>query len=203
MIISWNPPDPRRGLKGYYDKFVGPGQTKAESVLTWTFVLGAGIAMVLISLTKEFGWDNLKIILAFLITCDMAGGVITNATSSAKRWYHREGQGFSQHFSFIALHAIQIFLVACVFSSMDWHFFIIVYGYLLLASLFVLIFPLYLQRPAALIALGTSFLISSYVVTSPRGLEWFVPVLMLKLLVSHLLKEAPFRPENEKCVSSI
>jgi len=30
---------------------------------------------------------------------------------------------------------------------------------------------------------------------APQGLEWFLPLFYLKLLISHVLREEPYRPE--------
>ena len=57
--------------------------------------------------------------------------------------------------------------------------------------------PQYLQRPVALIVFGCALLISLYVLSQPVGLEWFLPLFYLKLLVSHLPKEEPYRPPSE------
>jgi hypothetical protein len=40
-------------------------------------------------------------------------------------------------------------------------------------------------------------LLLSTLATPTPGLEWVVPFLFLKLLLSHLLKEAPYRPATE------
>ncbi len=68
----------------------------------------------------------------------------------------------------------------------------------MLACALVLKTALYLQRPVALILYTLSLIISLYVVESPVGLEWFLPVFYLKLLVSHILREEPYRPEIEE-----
>ncbi|MHA1379184.1 MAG: hypothetical protein ACTSRG_12450 [Candidatus Helarchaeota archaeon] len=39
-----------------------------------------------------------------------------------------------------------------------------------------------------------------YIFTPTIGLEWFVPVFFCKLLIAHILREEPYRPENEKTV---
>jgi hypothetical protein len=200
--IDWIPPEPRAGLKGGWDKFVGPGATRAEFWLMWVAAISAGIALPVIAITWDFGWSTGKLIVAGLIACDMAGGVITNATSSAKRWYHRPGQGFKKEFGFVAIHCIQIFLVAWLFGCMDWEFFGVIYGYLLVSTLVILLMPLYLQRPVAMLMICGAILLNWYVVTAPHGFEWFVPVLFLKLEISHLLTEAPFRPDGEKTVEN-
>ncbi|MBU0493985.1 MAG: hypothetical protein KKA73_30165 [Chloroflexi bacterium] len=197
MNISWEPPEPRTGLAGAWDRFVGPGATPAELWLLFGTAVTAGIAAPLYAIAANLGWDPLQLVVAGLLALDLAGGVVTNATSTAKRWYHREGQGFAQHLGFVAIHAVQILLVAWLFRGLDWAFFLAMYGYLLAAAIVVLRVPLYLQRPVAVLLYAGALLLNAYAFPPTPGLEWFAPVFFLKLLVSHLLKEAPYRPESE------
>jgi hypothetical protein len=50
---------------------------------------------------------------------DTAGGIITTATSSARRWYHRSGQGFKQHFAFVSIHLLHLALVSWLYLAFD------------------------------------------------------------------------------------
>ena len=192
MEINWNPPEPRRGLLGEWDKFVGPGQTKAELwlILVPSFLMG--LAVPWYALTTRLGWTTIQLVIAGVIALDLTGGVVTNATATAKRWYHRPGQSWRQHLSFVAAHAIHIFLIAWLFRDGDWLYFGIYYAYLLIASLIIIFTPLYIQRPVALLLIVCVLLLNFYGFLPTAGLEWFVPIFFLKLLVSHLLKEAPY-----------
>jgi hypothetical protein len=195
--INWNYPQPRSGFTGAIDKFFGPETTKAEAWIQAVFCLGAGIAMPIYAFMNGLDWSFIQYILAAWMAFDLVGGIITNATSSAKRWYHREGQGFREHYAFIAPHVIYIFLVAWLFRSMDWLYFSVIAIYLLGAALVILKIPLYLQRPIAFGGLAISLLVNCYVFSPTPGLEWFVPFLFFKLLVSHALREEPYRPLEE------
>lgn len=197
--IEWTPAQPRRGMLGMWDKFVGPGATASEEWLQ----LGGGLALagfigILLYLQRDMlNWSGLQVAAAALLLFDLIGGIITNATSAAKRWYHRAGQeGLAAHLPFVAVHGIHLLIVAAIFRSMDWGFFIVLYGYLLLAAVIILRMPLYLQRPVSLMLFCGGFVLGQYVFTPVPGLEWFIPFFYLKLLVSHLLKEAPFTPES-------
>ena len=75
---------------------------------------------------------------------------------------------------------------------MDWAFFVVMFAFLLLASVAIIRAPLYLQRPLAFTLFCVGFLIGTYLFVPVPGLEWFAPFFFLKLLVSHLVKEAPF-----------
>ncbi len=195
MQINWIPPEPRRGLAGEWDKFVGPGQTRAELWLILIPSLLAGAALPWYAWRAGLGWTPLQLAVAGLMALDLVGGVITNATATAKRWYHRPGQGWLQHLAFIAVHAVHIALAAWLFRDGDWLYFGVYYAYLLAASLVITRAPLYLQRPVALLLLVGVILLNLYALPSTPGMEWFAPVFFLKLLVSHLLKESPYPVE--------
>jgi hypothetical protein len=196
MDVSWEPPPPRKGAAGAWDKFIGPGATRAEFWILIAVSLAAGAAVPAYALAKDLGWNTSRLVVGGLLAMDLGGGVFANATSAAKRWYHRRGQGFIQHLSFVALHGMHVFLVAWLFRSMDWRFFLIVYGYLLATTIFILSTPLYLQRPLALLVTTGAFLLDMHAFNPVAGMQWFVPVLFLKLTMGHLLKEAPFQPEG-------
>lgn len=197
MDIRWTPPTPRKGWRGRWDAFVGPGATVAEE---WLQLLGAvilGILALLVFFLRFPGEPTLvQVILISLLAVDLSGGIITNATSTAKRWYHRTGQGWRQHLAFVLPHGIHLALLVGLFPGLSWSFFLFFYGYLVAATLLILRMPLYLQRPIAFTLYGAALLLN-ILFAPPAGLEWFVPFLFLKLLICHLLKEAPFAPEAE------
>ena len=191
---NWKYPQPRKGLWGALDRFIGPGATTAE---VWLQIVPSVLAAIMApayALLNNLGWDATQLVVAGLFAFDMAGGIITNATSTAKRWYHREGQGFRQHFTFVAAHVIHLFVVSWLFLSFDWGFFGITTSYLLIASVLILRSPQYLQRPIAFLLYAIALLMSIYLLEPIVGLEWFLPFFYLKLLVSHLLREEPYRP---------
>lgn len=192
--INWNYPPPRPGWRGQLDTFIGPGVTRAELILELVVSLTGGLLLLAYALTHPLGWNGWQIALAVLLAFDLAGGVITNATSTAKRWYHRSGQGFRQHFTFIAVHGSHLALVAWAFRAGDWAWAVGWYAFLVFASLLILQISLYLRRPVAFSLFGLGLLLAQYLDTPTPGLEWFIPVFLLKLFVSHLLREEPYRP---------
>jgi len=196
--IDWNYPRPRPGFAGAIDKFFGPGTTKAEGWLQGVISVGAAVAIILYAIWKDFQWSPIQFVIATWLAFDIVGGIITNATSSAKRWYHRDGQGFRDHFGFIAFHVVYIVLVAWLFRSMDWLYLIVMSAFLLASSYAVLKIHLYLRRPVAFSVFVIAYLINAYSFAPTPGLEWFIPFLILKLLVSHALREEPYRPFLEQ-----
>lgn len=195
--IDWNYPPPRPGWRKEIDTFLGPGTTRAELTLEWIVSLAGGLGMLAYALLQPLGWNGWQTAAAVLLAFDLAGGVVTNATSTAKRWYHRPGQRFRHHVTFIAVHGFHLALVAWAFRAGDWNWAMGWYGFLILASLLILWFPLYLRRPVAFSIFGLGFLLAQYLDSPVSGLEWFIPVFLFKLLISHLLREEPYRPDNE------
>ncbi len=194
MTINWETPPPRSGIAGAWDRFVGPGATRAELALQLVIPVVAALAALLHATRTTEHWSWLHYVVGGVLAFDIAGGVVTNATSAAKRWYHRAGQGFWQHLGFVALHLLHLLLVSWLYLGFDFAWIVIAGGYLLCASAVILSVPQYLQRPVALTAYGGALLTSLYVLAPPVGLEWFLPLFYLKLLVSHLVKEEPYRP---------
>jgi hypothetical protein len=192
MDNLWNPPEPRQGLAGEWDKFVGPGQTRGELWLILIPSLAAGLLVPAYAVIAKLGWSFFQLIVAGVMACDLMGGVITNATTAAKRWYHRHDQNCQKHLAFIAVHAVHLALAAWFFRGLDWTYFLVFYVYLLAASLIITRLRISLQRPVALLLYVGVVIISIYGFPPVRGMEWFIPVFYLKLLVSHLPKEVPF-----------
>jgi hypothetical protein len=196
MTIDWKFPPPRRGLAGALDRFVGPGATTAELALQTVLPLLAAIAAVYHASRTVARWDWIEYAVCGALAFDVVGGIVTNATSSAKRWYHRAGQGVRQHLGFVSLHLLHLLVVSSLYLSFDLEWFAITGGYLLSASAIELAVSQYLQRPVALALYACALLVCLYLIRPPPGLEWFLPLFYLKLLVSHLPREEPYRPAD-------
>ncbi|MEM9388370.1 MAG: hypothetical protein AAGA68_25190 [Pseudomonadota bacterium] len=192
--IDWNYPTPRAGSVGLMDRFVGPGATAAELWLQFSLAALAIVGAIAYAVWQGVEWSLPQYLLAGFLAFDVVGGIVTNATSSAKRWYHRPGQSRSDHFKFVATHIIHLSLVAWVFVNGQWPWSAMAAAYLFAASWLILSVPKYLQRPVALGAFACAIVLCDVALARPPGLEWFAPLFYLKLLVSHLPTEEPYRP---------
>lgn len=184
---------PRAGMIGWWDRLIGPGATRAENIVILLWGLFCAAAVVACALWIDLGWSALQLAIAALLALDVGGGVPANASSSAKRWYHRPGQGFGEHFGFPVVH-VHPFVLALLFPGFGWGVAAAIYVYLLAAAAVVLVAPLYLKRPVAFVLYGVALLAGLYALGVPPGLEWFVPLFFLKLLVAHLPPEKAYRP---------
>jgi len=195
LTISWQPPKPREGFLGGWDKFVGPGATGAEENLQ--VILGGLIAVggiALFWLAQGAAASIWQWLFVLVLALDIGGGIVTNSTSAAKRWYHRSGQGRSKHFMFVATHLIHIVLMALLFADGPLVYSLVLGGMVIVGTLVLLWTPLYLQRPLA-VGLAMSVIMAGQLpLFDIAGLNWFIPALMLKLILGHALKEAPFQP---------
>ena len=190
-------PSPRSGLEGLIDRFIGPGATQAELWLQTIPSLLAAITAPLYALTTPVEWSFLQLVVIGILGLDFMGGVLTNATSAAKGWYHRPEQSWPNHLAFVSIHIFHVLVVALLFRGGDWTFFFGVSSYLLGASAIILASSLYLQRPVAMLLYVIALLGNIYWLTPTTGLEWFLPLFFLKILISHLLKETPYKPKEK------
>ena len=190
--IDWSHPEPRRGLAGALDRLTGPGAEPAEAALQFGVAFLAATAAWFWYRNAAAGAPWMAGLAAFL-AFDIAGGVVTNATSTAKRWFHRKGEGFAAHFRFQALHLVHITLLAFVFGHNDWLFLAVLSATLIGCSVAILLTPLYLKRPISMALYGVVVVALPLLVSTPIGMEWFIPLFYLKLLVSHLVPEEPYR----------
>ena len=180
-------PQPRPGLLGSWDRLVGPGMRRDETVLVLgTSVVGSALAGWVLAMNGAGLW---LILLGAFIAFDVIGGAVCNATETTKRWYHRSGATLRDHASFVGLHVLHIAIVAWAFrgAGFDLAYAAALSACLLVAMAGVLLSPSHLKLPVAvtfcLIAIGLVL----YVLGPTPGLEWFVPALFLKLLVGHLV----------------
>lgn len=188
-IIDWDLPETKSGL----DKLTGPGATKTEIFIQFFFPTMFGLSLPVISIINGWDWSVIQMVVALLLGFDMLGGIITNATSTGKRWFHRVGQNHKEHMKFVFIHIIQLLLVMFFFDLGNWEFVLCSYIYLLIASFTIGKVHLYLQRPVALAFAAIGICLSIYVIPVPTHFEWFLPFFYIKLLVSHLLYEEPYR----------
>lgn len=134
----------------------------------------------------DVGWSTLAYVVAALLALDMVGGVATMATASGRRWFHRATLGAGAQVGFVALHLAHLVLVSWLFLDWDPFWVLASGGWLLFAALAVVTAPVVLRRPLAMLGYVVALILALFVLPQPEGLEWFLPLFYLKLLVSHL-----------------
>lgn len=180
-------PAPRSGLPGSWDRFVGPGMGWQENAL----VIGAGSlgAVLTAWALAAQGASILLVLLGAVIALDVVGGAVCMATQTTKRWYHRPGVTATQQASFVCLHLLHIGMVAWAFrgEGFDLAYAAAVSICLVSAMAAVLATPRRLKLPVAVTFFLAATGLALGVLGPTPGLEWFVPVLFVKLLIGHLI----------------
>lgn len=177
----------RPGAVGYWDRFVGPGQSKVEAAGTVAAIaagaLGGDVAL-------EHGTPGGRRALVRLAASDLWGGVWVNNTPSCVAWYERPGQGPRQHLKFAALHLLHPGLIAAVDhaggrnggSSVGWA--LAHYGWMMGSTAVVGNVP----RPARLavaLVTGAVGLALDRRLGRSNAAPWFAQTYYTKLLVGH------------------
>lgn len=193
LAIDWSVPPPRPGWRGGLDRFFGPGQTRAEVVVQ---VLGLAVCGGLLGLflarelpALDLPWWSALLLAVFAF--DALGGVLTNATGAAKRWYHRPDSR-TERLGFVATHLGHLVVIALLVLPLDWAWLTVNAAVLLVFATLVAFTPLAVQRPVALGLLMAAVALNALLVPLPSALAWIPALFFLKLLVSHLVLEAPF-----------
>jgi len=180
-------------MRGLADRLLGPGAGPAETSLA----LGSGVLAALLlplpALRPDVSWSPVQVAAAAVLAFDLFGGVVVNASTPARRYYHRAGRKSSHHLGFVALHSLHVAAVAWLFRDSDWGYAAGVSAWLLACAALVVKAPPYLRRPVAMLSLAVALGVAPVAVPT-AGLEWFVPVLFLKLLVCYLLGDLPPAP---------
>ncbi|MCM6774052.1 hypothetical protein NDR87_11270 [Nocardia sp. CDC159] len=197
--IDWTIPPTPPGWRGRLLRFLGPGKTRAEE--TVELVGGAlGVAVIawyLWHFDAAAQWPAWKLALIGVLAVDLVGGVLTNATNAAKRWYHRDAPGIvRKRRTFVALHLAHLAAVAFVLLPAAWDWFAVNAVLLLAAAALIERVPLGVKRPTAMAAWLTVVTITPIVYALPTALAWFTPIFYLKLLISHLIPEAPMQQRH-------
>ena len=196
--ITWS-------YKGKTDLAVGTQATTIEKLLGWAAGLVGIVIIGFFYWQNKFDWTIWQYIIVAIIAFDVIGGAVANSLNSCKRFYHSPLQTFESNyvklaknhlfFSIIHIHPL---VVSLLFLSSSWFYGFFWYLTLQISVLLVTVTPLYLQRPVSMLIIVTALLINNYFVSSPAGLEWLIPVLFIKIVYGHTVKEEPYRPKTEK-----
>ncbi|MBF6168821.1 hypothetical protein IU486_29370 [Streptomyces gardneri] len=189
LQADWSIPATRPGWAGRLERFMGPGKTRAESAVEG---IGGVLCVLLIAiycLPMISGRGVVEVVALVVVACDLVGGVLTNATNSAKRWYHRTRSSRGR-LTFVGVHVAHLAVVAfLLLGEPAW--FAANTLLLLGAALAIESAPVELRRPVAMAAYMAVLLINLIAFPVPALLDWFIPLFSLKLLICHLIPEVP------------
>lgn len=189
-LIDWR-------CEGDFSFTTGFGATKAEKAIANYAALIAPVLLYFLS-WQDLGWTTLQIVVASLLALDMVGGVLTNSLGSMKRFLHTDqqvkvnwlGKLVSSKFVFPIIH-FQLFAVPLCFD-IAWSYALFWYAVMMISIVLIHYVPMYLQRPVALLVVMISMMLATEI-QAPVGLEWLAPIFIIKLVLSHGVREEPYR----------
>ncbi len=184
--------------EGEFNFTTGFGATKAESMIANYAAFIAPVFLYFFA-WQALEWSWLQVIVASVLTLDMIGGVLSNSLGSMKRFLHTDqslelswmGKLVGSKFLFPAIH-FQLFAVPLCFD-ITWSYAFFWYAAMMGSIVLLHFLPMYLHRPAALLVVMLSIILAT-LVPAPLGLEWLAPIFMIKLVLSHGVREEPYRP---------
>jgi len=191
---------------GKFKFTTGFGATRTEHAIANYAAFLAPVIMYFVS-WKNLGWSITQIVVASILVIDMVGGVLTNSLGSMKRFLHSDKKLelswleklVRAKFLFPLIH-LQIF-AAPLFFDATWGYAIFWYASMMISIILIHHLPLYLHRPIALLIVMLSIMIGPIAFVPPTGLEWLAPIYMIKLVLSHGVREEPYRPEGEQLIN--
>lgn len=186
---------------GAPNPMVGTGATWIEQALVWVTGLSAFALFVYLGKDGWFSWSWFQIVIASLIAFDLIGGAVANQLNSAKRFFHAplktNERGLiglmkqTWYFSAIHIHPIVVYTI---WKPQEFLTGVGIYGAAMASAGIVRMLPFYLARPVATLLLLAALLANTYLIRPVPGFEWLLPVLFLKLVLGHAVREEPYRP---------
>lgn len=161
--------------------------TNGERLLGYgAAIMGAGFAA---ALAITAGLPSWAAIVLTLMGFNLFGGGVVNATPSGSRRFHSAGRPRWAGLGFVAGH-VHPLLLAVLTPAMPWSTAAMTYGGIVLASALIVLSGALQQASAfALAALLLAPLVS--ILPAEPVVAWVAPLLVIKLLLSHLLPHAP------------
>ncbi|GAA2247880.1 hypothetical protein GCM10010232_38960 [Streptomyces amakusaensis] len=196
LNVDWEIPPTPAGWPGRLERFMGPGKSRSESAVENAGLIGcaAVLAAGVWSSGAHRDWSALELTIVVLAGLDLIGGVLTNATNAAKRWYHRQDPGTRRaRLTFVGAHLLHLGAMGLIVLPWDWTWTLVNSALLLTGAVAVEFTALHLKRPLAMAVFMTAVLVNLFWLETPVALAWFAPLFFLKLLVCHLVPEAPLK----------
>ncbi|MFT6908636.1 MAG: hypothetical protein ACJAS1_005339 [Oleiphilaceae bacterium] len=192
--INWD-------CSGKFNFTTGYGATKAERAIAKYAAFIAPIILYLF-VWQHLNWSLVQIVVVSLLTLDMIGGVLSNSLGSMKRFLHTEqklelswlGKLVGSKFVFPAIH-FQLFAIP-LFFDVAWSYAIFWYVLMMVSIVIIHFLPLYLHRVMGILIVMLSIILAQ-IMPAPLGLEWIAPIYIIKLVLSHGVREEPYRPTLE------
>lgn len=184
---------------GYLAKLTGPTATRTEILLQ--FLVPAAIVAFLVYSQAAFlfGQGLLYTIVLCLLAFDVIGGVVTNETIAARRWFNRDGVSKLKKWLFCLMHLVHICALFLFLNEPA------LSGFLTYCSLYLASFTLVILTPNYISRAVAAWLYCAFIVLFFEfdyfGLENFKYLLLIfhyKIVVAYSVSFHELDPVNNR-----
>lgn len=186
---------------GAPDPMAGTGASAIEHSVFWVVGLAGAGLMIMLGRGGWVNWNWWQTGLAALIAFDLMGGAAGAALNSSKRFYfsplktdERGPVKYLKSGYYLPILSVHPILVYLVYRESEVWTGVALYFIVGAIAILVRKAPLYLARPLGVSALIVAIVANLYFIDAPPGFEWMLPVLVLKLVLGHAVREEPYRP---------
>ena len=170
-------------LSKYLD---GEKPTTTDQLLIYTAGVLIGVLLVITAQFQNLNWNLWQYIIAFALTADLVGGVISNITKSTNSFYQKSN---TLSLVFLLVHFLQPLLLT-LFFGFSFVIGLFLYFFMLFSSLFVRFFcPREYQKQVALALVTAGSVVFSLYFNVPAIFSWFASVYFLKLIYAFSVKQ--------------
>lgn len=178
----------RPGLRGYWDRFVGPNPSRTAKVGTVGTVVAAALWADRSLSAQAPGRSPIAL---RILAADLWGGAWVNNTGACVRWYQRRGQGTKEHLGFAGVHVAHPGVIAvldvgvgsrsraCALRWAVGHFL-----WMIGSTIVITASPRRARLPAAIALTICGMALDKSFGRSPCA-PWFAPAYYAKLLIGH------------------
>lgn len=157
----------------------GENPNKIDLILTYTTGTLLAVLLLITAHFQNLNWSVWQSTIVFIVTADLAGGVISNLTKSTDTFYQKNN---SLSTIFLIVHFIQPLLLI-IFFNFSLYIFWFIYLYMFFSSLIIrFLIPNAYQKQVAggLVVIG--FVLFSVFFSLPQIFLWFPFVYFFKLI---------------------
>ena len=181
-----SPSDPRPGLPGLIDRYLGPDATTLDGLRVGIAALG-GLLLGLLTVPAP---PAERLLLA-LLTAELCAGLMAALNHAGKSWIHRPARRLPRLLLFVALQTIPMALFIWLFRGQDLALLGNAVALLFLGGAAVLITPSAWQRAIGLLLLlGVLFALQHFHSQAPAA-AWFLPLVYTRTFLAHLPSPRP------------
>lgn len=175
---------------------IAPGATPGERLLGYG--AGASGAVFATVVATHAALPTWGVVVLAAVAFDVFGGVVVNATLSGSRRFHRPGTPRWSALGFVTFHVHPFALALLLPDQMSWGTAAVTYSGIVLATVLVTVAPRSLCQPVAFALAAVLIAVTTSVLPVADVVSWVLPLLVVKLLLSHLLPHLGDSPHRIK-----